>query len=393
MAGDEVQSVCPSCKIVVLDDDSAVSCEGFCGFWYHCGCVDVSESEYEFMKKLGEKSRWLCSPCGLRLDNLVKNTCDFDSIIKLNSTVCKLVEIVKGVVDDNVILNRKIDEVIETTNGLVNVSRHFQQSEPEVDVCNVKEMNTVANSNVILSQAYERSAIQAAERKTTEQEDKNNTVYSLVDIDVDDKNDLEHSIVKPIAENRCVRLSSGLINDPVEVDCKSSSELEGIVVNSDELTWKTVSYKKKSSSSGQSKPEKVGNGTESSVIGLVSKKGKQFGRVPKPVIIGSNTQRGGLKSVDKFKWVFISRCAPDTSVEDIVSYITCDGIEISKSEKLKTKYSDYSSFKVCILDKYFERVLCPDFWPEGVFVKEYDPPRNTFKSTHGPGNFLGKSYR
>ncbi|KAG8313001.1 hypothetical protein J6590_010093, partial [Homalodisca vitripennis] len=199
------------------------------------------------------------------------------------------------------------------------------------------------------------------------------TVYSMVDIDC--KNDLRDSNIQSTTENRCVQLSSGLINDTVEVD----------TIDSDELTWKTVSYKK-SSSFDQSKSGKCVKGKEPRpIIGLVNKKGNQYGRVTKPVIIGSNTQRGGLKSVEKFKWVFISRCAPDTSVDDIVGYVTVDGIEVSKSEKLKTKYSDYSSFKVCILDKHFERVLCPDFWPEGVIVKEYDSPRNTFKSTNGPG--------
>ncbi|KAG8314359.1 hypothetical protein J6590_094317, partial [Homalodisca vitripennis] len=235
--------------------------------------------------------------------------------------------------------------------------------------------------------AYERSTTQTAECKTAEQEDQDQTVYSMVDIDC--KNDLRDSNIQSTTENRCVQLSSGLINDTVEVD----------TIDSDELTWKTVSYKK-SSSFDQSKSEKCVKGKEPRpIIGLVNKKGNQYGRVTKPVIIGSNTQRGGLKSVEKFKWVFISRCAPDTSVDDIVGYVTVDGVEVSKSEKLKTKYSDYSSFKVCILDKHFERVLCPDFWPEGVFVKEYDPPRNTFKSTNGPGvgvkpgNFLGKRYR
>ncbi|KAG8290021.1 hypothetical protein J6590_092118 [Homalodisca vitripennis] len=127
---------------------------------------------------LGDKSRWLCSPCGLRLENLVKNTCDFDSIIKLNSTVCKLVEIVKGVVDDNVILNKKIDEVIETTNNLVDVSQHSKKYRPDVDVCSVKKKNNVVDSNVILSQAYERSTTQTAECKTAEQEDQDQTMSS-----------------------------------------------------------------------------------------------------------------------------------------------------------------------------------------------------------------------
>ncbi|KAG8295260.1 hypothetical protein J6590_083831 [Homalodisca vitripennis] len=173
-----------------------------------------------------------------------------------------------------------------------NVSQHSKKYRPDVDVCSVKKKNNVVDSNVILSQAYERSTTQTAECKTAEQEDQDQNVYSMVDIDC--KNDLRDSNIQSTTENRCVQLSSGLINDTVEVD----------TIDSDELTWKTVSYKK-SSSFDQSKSEKCVKGKEPRpIIGLVNKKGNQYGRVTKPVIIGSNTQRGGLKSVERFKFLY-----------------------------------------------------------------------------------------
>lgn len=99
------------------------------------------------------------------------------------------------------------------------------------------------------------------------------------------------------------------------------------------------------------------------------------------IVIGSNTDKIGLKTAAKSKWVFISCCSPETTVDDIEKYFSDEAVDMSKCEKLKTRYDDYSSFKVSVPVSQFEKVFTSGFWPPGVFVKEFDPPKRTFNGS------------
>lgn len=40
-------------------------------------------------------------------------------------------------------------------------------------------------------------------------------------------------------------------------------------------------------------------------------------------------------------------------------------------EKLQTMFTGYTSFEMSVLENQFETLLCPEFWPKGVFLKEF----------------------
>jgi len=334
MAAEDGKLICPGCNFDVLDEDKAVQCKGFCRFWYHCKCVKILDNEYEFMKSLGEKSRWLCSPCGLRLDSLVKNVCDFDSIIQLNSTVSKLCAIVKGVVNDNIILNKKIDDVVACTSNLVGANLHGKQ---EVAVCSVNEIE----SGEILSQSFERTNTksQTAESRTLLKERSDIELTAADDSVTEQEEELSN-----LAE-------SGLSKQPLSYSTAVQSRVKV-----------TSSRSKSGSGSGVLRAQ-----------GLVSDKAKR-------TIIGSNASKSGLKPAERKSWIFVSRCDINTTAEELIGYLKDSGLGEVSCEKLKTKHNQCSSFKVSVPENNFNTVLKDDFWPQGIFVKEFEFPRNIFRS-------------
>lgn len=99
---------------------------------------------------------------------------------------------------------------------------------------------------------------------------------------------------------------------------------------------------------------------------------------PKQIIIGSSSSKEGLKCAEKKKWIFISRCDKNTDVNNVVSYLTEGGIKDTICEQIKTKYN-YNSFKVSVLERDFNTILQEDFWPKGIIVKEFEPPRSVYR--------------
>ena len=40
---DGLNSTCPKCDHIVEESDLALCCEGNCGRWFHCACIEMSE--------------------------------------------------------------------------------------------------------------------------------------------------------------------------------------------------------------------------------------------------------------------------------------------------------------------------------------------------------------
>jgi hypothetical protein len=79
------------------------------------------------------------------------------------------------------------------------------------------------------------------------------------------------------------------------------------------------------------------------------------------------------------KLVFVSRLAPDTSIEDVKTYIQSK-ISVTNVvvEKFKFNYSrDIASFKISIPADNFQSVCSGTFWPPDLIVKEYSPKQKS----------------
>lgn len=88
-----------------------------------------------------------------------------------------------------------------------------------------------------------------------------------------------------------------------------------------------------------------------------------------------NASNPNLVVIPPRRTVFLSRLAPDTTTENIGSYIRSklsdlgDDIVIFKFNFSQPR--DISSFKIMAPGKYFDDIVSQNFWPEGVLVREY----------------------
>lgn len=104
---------------------------------------------------------------------------------------------------------------------------------------------------------------------------------------------------------------------------------------------------------------------------------------------GTRSQPRALTVVPARRAIFVSRFAPDTTVDDIRYFISCKGTTASSIDvfKLKSSYSERrSSFKLIVSVDLFPIMLNSNYWPVGAFVKEftYDDNRRHNKTARLP---------
>lgn len=85
-----------------------------------------------------------------------------------------------------------------------------------------------------------------------------------------------------------------------------------------------------------------------------------------------------LKAASKKNWIFVSRLDTAITKENVEEYLNKSNISDFICIELKPKYEDYKSFKIGVCEGQANQVLNPEFWDEGVLVKEFVPPRRHF---------------
>ena len=116
----------------------------------------------------------------------------------------------------------------------------------------------------------------------------------------------------------------------------------------------------------------------------------------KPAVIGTAKGSSSLASKKKnFQAaVFATRYLPNVDMQEVkndlelnLKSVTGDDHNI-KIEKIDTKYSSYTSFKITCVCSNTAVFMNQDIWPEGVLVKWWRSPRNetfnrgTFHNTY-----------
>jgi hypothetical protein len=90
----------------------------------------------------------------------------------------------------------------------------------------------------------------------------------------------------------------------------------------------------------------------------------------KPVI-GTRVSARLIVKNSRMRKVFVTGLNPETSEEDMESYLK-DELNIqAKCHKLKTRYDTYASFKIEAQCSSDTDILNPDMWPKGLLVKPF----------------------
>jgi len=82
-----------------------------------------------------------------------------------------------------------------------------------------------------------------------------------------------------------------------------------------------------------------------------------------------------LPSVKKLSWIFVSRLHPNVVKDDIDAYLIGNGVTGHCCENVESRFSSYKSFKVGVNGEQKSKILDPDFWEEGILVKDFVPKR------------------
>lgn len=338
---------CVSCSKLVKNCDKAVQREVFCKQWFHCKCVSISDEEYECMKLLAEKSKWVCKPCDCKLDKVIDRIGDIDSFIQLHFTVDKLCKLMKGVIDDNVALNDKVDTLIlGQTTPLMPRTNLTKSSIPVTAAVDITDKDVVCLSS---TEEEEEVLVEAVKQKS------------------------HTSTESTMRGNRCTRLSTDVNIDvqPVSTDYDSDypALMSTVNVRNDQNTssdgWNTVVGKK---------TKKLPN---------------KSSRNP---IIGTKASDSSFKirAVEKLEWLFVSRLATDVTKDDLTNYLRESDIG-AECVELKTKFNTYKSFKVGVNPNLITCMLDANFWPSGTLVRKFISRNKTTSITSR--TFLGKGIK
>ena len=79
----------------------------------------------------------------------------------------------------------------------------------------------------------------------------------------------------------------------------------------------------------------------------------------------------GLVGVPRVLELFVGGCGTDTTMDHLTKYCSDNGVIAKKCEELTTQSPWYKPFKLSVLSSDKIKVMNSDFWPEGVFVRQF----------------------
>lgn len=421
MACDSCQ-FCPLCKNLVKEDDKAIQCEIFCNNWFHCACVSVTDEEYEYMKILADKSKWACEACGVRLTKLTEQSNDIDGFINLSIIVDKLFASVKDVVNDNLALNAKFDNFLLTTD-VGSLSAKPDVYNPSLTGRKIKSFSAVAkasnSSNLTIESRTFDSIIDNTTVPNSQTCGENIESQVLVDDDehfpnaLDDMSDYHRGTEKK-AFSQKTRNGGGAggRNRGHRQEVRSFSNSNRVFTNSN-TEWTAVNYQKRNGGNNNYKKRSEGysinmNKMDSNISIVPETKEKERpatgsspsysdilrSAVKNKVVHGTLkvSDSNPLKPAKRIKWLFLSGLDPIVSAESITNYLlSLKDNAVFHCNKLVTRYSSYSSFKVGVPYELGEELMHPNLWPEGTFIKSYRPPKTYRSEGRGQKHFLASS--
>ena len=126
---------------------------------------------------------------------------------------------------------------------------------------------------------------------------------------------------------------------------------------------------------------------------------RQYERRRNKVIHGASNSlgsrfRGGSEARD-LSDIFVYHVASDSTVGDIKTHLKQQDIDVQQMriDITSNKNSLYRSFRIIAPGKYKEFLMCPELWPVGVRVREYESRSYNRKFKGGGQNYGGGSFK
>lgn len=133
MAVDELDKNCAECKLLVEESDDAFLCDGFCKKWHHAKCVNIKSAKFKKIQDVVDLILWMCQDCITRLSKARNCTVELNDYLNLHGMMGNLLNIVKGITEDNISINNKLD-LIEVSNSKLHETIFSRLPEVNVDI-------------------------------------------------------------------------------------------------------------------------------------------------------------------------------------------------------------------------------------------------------------------
>lgn len=345
---DNKTSSCGKCNNPVLVN-MAMICDGFCQQYFHSTCVGIEDDVYHVINDLADFVKWFCSTCQNKLDML------FNKSGKPDNTASN---------DWPTILNVVLDQLeIQGQNNLGLCKR--------MDVLTQQYSKISDKLNDVCSK-YDKLTSTTSSGPADNSVSSNRPKSSISDGHIRNSN----SATKLNANFRQVRPSSGSLvadrDSEPNLDAWPPLTFSRTVTNRSFHTSKGPQTKVSPSplstdQTNRSYPK------QTQYPNLESDKAE----TKRKPILGTKTDGEiKLKAASKKSWIFVSRLDTSISKDNVEEYLVKSNITDYICIELKPKYENYKSFKIGVNDDSADLVLNPDFWDEGVLVKEFVPPRS-----------------
>lgn len=355
---DDNAKTCKRCSKVARSGSKCVNC----GTISHSGCVALLKN----IKIISENEKLI--NCCDNTDNLELSftseiqVTDNKADPKIESVYLKYI-----IKQKDVIINQQKD-YINTLKSQIDLLNKINESVRHQQVKVASKQKDVVSNNInktnkteIQQQMEETSKqLNVASKHTTSASGKSTVLYSDVVVASTSKqcNDSlnSESIITNVKDNFILKNDNfeeiQQINEVGNSNSHNGNQLEE--------EWTTVSHR------GNTRPKRQ---IKDNVNLIRSKPRKEF-------ITGSAT-KGKLNTIEKLHFLFVSRFDPEVESSDVLEYLKERKMGNYQVEKLKTKYPNYSSFKVGVPSLLINEVYSPEFWPSGTFISKFIFPKES----------------
>lgn len=355
---------CPVCKNRCFDEEKTLQCDGYCGCWHHAKCVNLSAKNFNDLWKIEDFIKWFCDDCNTKLK----------SHLAERKTEC----ILKGeLLDLKENFNNNINALEKKINILMNQGLKTKVVLNKV-LTKIDKVDIVENS-VIICQSENPPSV-----TTNQKLQKVEETLHLSPLDESNINNISVAVTSPDlqAEKEEQWNGTDLELEPSrdrEPKCNNNG---GSDDSADDISLvNKTSRSKPLYSSAVKKPSKTNKSEVRS--SSLSNQWKNN------VVIGTSEVKNNLKSASRRTHFFVSRVSPDTTCDEVLTFLKSKEVTDTECVEIKTRFQTYKSFKVGVSSDKENFILDPNFWPSGVLVRHFLPSGRFRHQNQKP--FLGRT--
>lgn len=347
MAADDDLELCPVCSKLVTYEDNGMQCDAFCNKWHHAACVKVNVRTYKKIVELKDNVKWICSDCTGRLSNIRDQEVMDENGTNIHDLVRNLISVVKDIVNDNVSIKMKLDNIIQDKNRLCNSTDCNHIDVTQTDIPITSDQHSCDQMETL------DLPIKQTKNSVSTDEMSSSCLTEIKDADFPELNVNMWQSVKSRKNTRQAGFAA-----------KANSH-RAIVPDSYEpnVNSNKIGYRPTQSEHEIVNKRRIANSANSEPNKLTHRR--------RPIVVGTCESAGNIVAGVKRAWFYLGRVKCGTNVDDIKNLLTTKLPGINPTvEKLESKGIN-DSFKISVEFNRKDELMNGSIWPKNVIVKRF----------------------